>query len=255
MAKHAFVILHYNNYLDTIECIDSIINNINHKNYHIVVVDNQSPNNSGKILLSKYFNHNKVTVILSDKNLGFAKGNNLGFEYAKKKLNSDFIILINNDTEIHQEDFLKKIEKKYEMHSFAVLGPDIITLDNIHQNPQKLIGYNMKAIVFQIIRYCTLLVLNILNLEHTIRKFISNKKYEKDVSLIEWNKEQINVQLHGSCLIFSGEYIKLFDGLYDGTFMYLEEDILFYLCKKFNLKTVYSPEVQITHKEDLSTNG
>jgi GT2 family glycosyltransferase len=64
-----------------------------------------------------------------------------------------------------------------------------------------------------------------------------------------------NVPLQGSCLVFSPIYIKVFNGLYDRTFLYAEEDILYYIVRKHKMKTLYSPELKIFHKEDSSTNA
>lgn len=48
----SFIILHYNVVDETINCVNSIKNNINSNNYHIVIADNASPNKSGDILLN-----------------------------------------------------------------------------------------------------------------------------------------------------------------------------------------------------------
>ena len=47
MDKVCFVILHFLTIEDTLKCINSICENIRYKNYHIVVVDNGSPNGTG----------------------------------------------------------------------------------------------------------------------------------------------------------------------------------------------------------------
>ena len=127
MNKICFVILHYIVIDDTIECIESIFNNIKYENYNIVVVDNKSPNSSGKILKDKYKKNDRVTVILNNENSGFAKGNNIGYKYAKAILKAQFIILINNDTIIKQNDFIDKIINTYEETKFYVLSPNIIS--------------------------------------------------------------------------------------------------------------------------------
>lgn len=51
--KFSFVILHYlqKSVEDTIECIESILNNIDYNDYNIVVVDNGSKDRSGEILI------------------------------------------------------------------------------------------------------------------------------------------------------------------------------------------------------------
>ncbi|MED1471925.1 glycosyltransferase family 2 protein [Bacillus salipaludis] len=250
----SFVILHYLTEQDTIECIESILNNVSYKEYSIVVVDNGSPNDSGERLKTRYQNNSKVDVIISDNNLGFAKGNNLGFIKAKYEYHSDFIILLNNDTIIEQQDFIDKVLSKYSTKKFAVLGPNIIsTIDNNHQNPQPFRIKNKKDAWYQLIRHLALLILNYSKLEPLIKKILNKIKREK-IFNTSHKREMIDVQLHGSCLIFSPIYIQKFDGLYDKTFMYFEEDILFYLCKKNNLETLYSPEVIIFHKEDSATN-
>ena len=102
----------------------------------IIVVDNGSENNSGQDLSERYKNNDKITVLLNQKNLGFAQGNNVGFNYAKYHLNAHFIVLINNDTIIKQKNFIEIIVQKYKETSFHVLGPDIIsTINGQHQNP------------------------------------------------------------------------------------------------------------------------
>ena len=137
--KFAFVVLHYITVQDTIECVESILNNIDYQNYIIIIVDNGSKNNSGELLKNKYSDNPKIKVIISKKNLGFAKGNNLGYNFAKYKMDSDFIALINNDTILEQKNFITKIVDKYTNVKFHILGPDILsTKDGIHQNPRPL---------------------------------------------------------------------------------------------------------------------
>ncbi len=119
-----FVILHYLVLEDTIECINSIINQIDTDNYEIVVVDNASPNKTGKYLFEKYDKNEKVTVILNNKNLGFSKGNNIGITYLLKK-KYDFITVLNNDTLLLQNNFFEVIKNEYLYSQFAVLGPKV----------------------------------------------------------------------------------------------------------------------------------
>ncbi|KYC64650.1 glycosyltransferase [Heyndrickxia coagulans] len=260
MVKFAFVILHYQTLQDTIECIDSIFNNMDSDDYKIIVVDNGSTNNSGDELLRRYKKSPQVKIIKSKKNLGFANGNNLGYKFAKEELKAKFILLINNDTVINQKNFTKKIEEKYKTTGFDILGPDIISLaDNKHQNPQRTEGISKQELKKLIWHYRTRRLLNLLCIEEKIiniyfkLKKIAKKK-EPSIE-IRWAKEQHNVQLHGACLIFSPGYVKKFNGLYSKTFMYMEEDILYYISIREGLRILYTPEIKIFHKEDSSTNA
>lgn len=84
MSKFSFVILHYNTIEDTRACVSSIENKCKNSEYHIYVVDNTSPNKSGGELAKTFSQKDKITVILSEENLGFAKGNNLGIHQSMK---------------------------------------------------------------------------------------------------------------------------------------------------------------------------
>ncbi|MGL5690440.1 MAG: glycosyltransferase family 2 protein, partial [Bacteroidales bacterium] len=87
----SFIMVNYNGYNDTAELIDSIGCIIQTVSYEIVVVDNASVNDEG-LRLQSDFPH--VNVILSEENLGFAGGNNLGIKHAC----GTYLYLINNDT-------------------------------------------------------------------------------------------------------------------------------------------------------------
>lgn len=252
----SFVILHYLTEKDTVECVNSIYNNVDSENYSIIIVDNCSPNNSGIRLKKMYAKEKRIEVILNPKNLGFARGNNVGFTKAKYEYKSDFIILMNNDMYIKQKDFIKKIINSYKNINYAVMGPDIISVvDNQHQNPQPIRVASKNDARYQLFRHIFLFFINSINLEIFVRK-IFKKVNGNPVPYINssYRTNDLNVQLHGSCLIFSPIYLQKFNGLYDKTFMYFEEDILFYLCQKNNLMTFYNSELQIFHKEDSATN-
>lgn len=256
--KFAFVILHYKTDQDTHECIESIekIEIPEEDKLDIVIVDNASNNGSLEKLQNIYRNIENVYFVESDINLGFAKGNNLGFKFAKENLNSDFIIVLNNDTLIGSNDILYKIKSAYEKYRFGVMGPDIISiLDKKHQNPVADNKYKVecKKLKKEIFKYRLLLVLSKLGIYSALKKFFSRKnencEESKFMELIE------NCKLHGACLIFSNIFIKNENAAFcKHTFLYGEEDILFLYCKEKKYKTIYFPGICIFHKEDSSTN-
>jgi len=57
--KFTFVVLHYITIEDTTECVDSILTNIKYDNYNIIIIDNGSPNDTGKLLADKYDSNSK----------------------------------------------------------------------------------------------------------------------------------------------------------------------------------------------------
>lgn len=249
MYKVVFVVLHFKTKPDTIRCVESL-KNIIYKNKEIVIVDNGSRDGSGEELQRKY-EAPDCHVIISKKNNGFARGNNLGFDYAKNTLEADFIVLLNNDTFIEQLEFVDIMIKKYNGTQFYVCGPDII--DRLsgggHLNPQR--QYNTTFFgMLHFRRAC-------------IRKIIStySPKFKLVNSIDSENKaikpfvaEDIEgCMLQGSCLIFSPLYIEKYNGLYAGTFMYLEEDILKLQMDILGHKMLYAHELKVNHLGQSST--
>ena len=99
------IIINYNGYEDTIECVKSIKKNIKEDYYKIIIVDNKSTNDSVQILKKEL--KKDVKLIESSINGGFSYGNNLGIKYAKK-CGAKYVLLLNNDT-IIANDFLMPI--------------------------------------------------------------------------------------------------------------------------------------------------
>ena len=84
----SIITINYNGLKDTCALIESIPFN---DNMEVIVVDNASENQEADIIAQRY---PRVIVIKSEKNLGFAGGNNLGLHAAQGK----YLFLINNDT-------------------------------------------------------------------------------------------------------------------------------------------------------------
>ncbi|MBT2731092.1 glycosyltransferase [Carnobacterium sp. ISL-102] len=267
--KYAFVILHYLTIDDTVECVKSIQQNVDYQDYAIVIIENGSNNNSFEILTKEFESRKNIFVLESKENLGFAKGNNLGYQFAKETLGAQSIIMINNDTIIEQNDFLSKIDDIYSETNFDILGPDIISLkDQQHQNPYKLksMDFSEENIKKQIKKRRVSLFLNVTYIQQLMQliykkilkryfKKFREKKRMSQREQFDYGKRIEGYKLHGSCYIFSPNYVKKYNGLYSKTFMYMEEDIMFFIAKKEELFLLYDPEVQIYHKEDSSTNA
>jgi GT2 family glycosyltransferase len=265
MPNFTFVILHYQTDFDTISCVKSIKDNISYSSYSIVVVDNGSTNNSGEIVRDTFKDEPNFFFIQNTKNLGFAKGNNVGYLYAKNNLKSDFIALINNDTYIKQSDFVERIVGMYNLEPFHLLGPDIISVkDGSHQNPRIETLHN-PDVLRKFIRYHLILYFfSLFNLDIKLEKLKKSlfpksslpSSIDKGEAELNLTKEQKGVKLHGSAIIYSPDFVRNYDyGFYPETFIYCEESILNYIAKQDKLVTVFYPFVTIFHTEDSATDS
>jgi GT2 family glycosyltransferase len=140
--KVSIIILNWNGWKDTIECLESLYR-ISYPNYEVIVVDNGSANESvqkikdwadGKEKISsKFFDYDpknkpvkyyeytkkeleegkyltkkkkldklpsdkKLFILKNDQNYGFAEGNNIAIRQVMKEKQSEYILLLNNDT-------------------------------------------------------------------------------------------------------------------------------------------------------------
>lgn len=258
----AYVVLQYQTATETIECVNSILNHTRFKPVHIVIVDNGSTNQAGLVIKEQYKQHSQVHVILNQENLGFARGNNTGYQYARDVLKASFIFIVNNDTIIDMPDLPERTINRYHRESFDVLGPDIISLrDRAHQNPRKEVFVHAEVIDKYLMNFQIILLLNYLKLDTLairIKKFFlpsSNLPTANPEGINPDNREMTHVKLHGSALLFSPDYLKKYsEAFHPGTFLYCEESFLYHKAKREGLVLVYCPEVWIYHKEDATTD-
>lgn len=255
-----FVILHYVDVDTTKECIESILHTFGDVKYKIIIVDNGSPNKSGQTLKKYYHLYSDIEIIINDSNLGFARGNNIGYAYARKKYNPRYIIIGNNDLKFVQTNFYEVLKKYDEEKRFDIAGPDIINLNGIHQNPYR---ENYPTLKEWMKKYRNQKIMYILCLARKSFPFIHNinffsKIYRsigiKNQKKIRYDIEQNNIVLHGSCLIFSNKYIfEQEEAFSDKTFMYHEEEFLYLKCMKYGYNLMYLPRLYVEHKEGEST--
>lgn len=268
-ARFGFVILHYLAYDMTCECVDNLLTRFGAYDIHIVIVDNASPNGTGKQLVDRYAGNDRVTVLLADDNLGFARGNNLGYDWLLAHYDPDFAIVMNNDVLIEQDEFLDLIPQVYADTHFAVLGPDIWSpRAEKHQNPDSLrlmTDEELTTFIRQLEQFVNwpgwriagnLLAGKVTAPVNSAKRKRAAKSLATDIPAAQpYEQVQKNVKLHGSCYIFSRVFFAAREYcFYPETFLYAEEDILLYQCQENNLTVVYSPNLHVIHLEDVSTN-
>lgn len=248
----SFIILHYKNLKDTIECIESINKLNQHNKISIIVVDNNSLSKQEEVKIKKY----TKDLIINKENLGFAKANNIGCKYAIEKYKPDFLCVINNDIVIHQKDFIEEIKHCYKETRFDFMGPKIITDGGESVNPfpvyetlkqvEEKIKYHEKLIAI----YNNVILRNLLNLYMNIKK-----TFIKPIHLENGEESLYDIALHGCALIFSKKYYKKYkDVLYNETFLYHEEEFLNYRKNQDSLISYYDAKLELFHKEGSSLN-
>jgi len=217
--KIAIIIVNWKQYELTINCLLSL-EKLEFKSFKVILVDNES--NFEKVNKIKIC-FNKVEVIESKENLGFASANNIGIKYAiENKI--EYIMLLNNDTEVNK-NFLSPLLNSFQN-------------DNLLGAVQPLImNYNNRSKVWNAGGYLN----NFFGFPYANNK-LKNKNLQ-----IDW--------ITGCCILLKTKVIKK-SGLIDEDFFAYYEDVDWSLrIKKLGYKLGFVNSSVIFHHGTKSSNN
>lgn len=122
--KILLVIVTYNGSKWIEACINSVLNGSLVPD--IFIVDNNGSDDTVEIIKNKF--SEKVTLIQSDKNLGFGKANNIGLTYALQN-NYDFVFLLNQDAFLEFNTLERLVEVSIKNNEYGILSPIHLNAD------------------------------------------------------------------------------------------------------------------------------
>ena len=241
------ITVNYKDFKPTENLIKSIVNCNISSTLKIVIIDNESTDDS---LLSLNMLRKKtnldIEIIPSSKNSYYWGGINLGLTDNNKK-DYDWIIACNNDIEFNDCTFFEKLNH-LEKDCYSIIAPQIISsLTNKDLNP-----FMLKPISFIYDLYYSLYYLNFFTskIVHKIGRLIGI------INKLSKIKKSLNCQIyagHGSCMIFSKDFFSNGGFLDTGFSMYGEEISTAEIAKKINSQIYYIPSLSIIHNEHQST--
>ena len=111
----SIITVNYNGLEDTCALIESIPFN---ENMEVIVVDNASKDQEADVIVQRY---PQVKVFKSERNLGFAGGNNLGIKAAQ----GNYLFLVNNDTVFKDFNVQALIDRMESSFEIGIICPKI----------------------------------------------------------------------------------------------------------------------------------
>jgi GT2 family glycosyltransferase len=114
----SIVIVNYNGEEILGPCLDSVYAQ-SYRPIEVIVVDNASRDESARIIKDKF---PAVRIILSEKNIGFAAGNNRGVVEAK----GEYVVLLNNDTTV-EADWLPALIEMFKRPNVSAVTSKVVT--------------------------------------------------------------------------------------------------------------------------------
>ncbi len=134
------IIIPTRDYADTLEtCLKSIYKKSTYKNYEIIIIDNNSQEQETFDLFEKYKKaHKNFKVLRLECEFNYSYINN----EAVKQATGDYILLLNNDTEVITEDWLEKMVMYASRPHIGAVGAKLLYPDNTIQHGGMIIGIN-----------------------------------------------------------------------------------------------------------------
>ena len=120
------------------KCVDSIYKKCTYKNYEIILVDNDSDEQESLELFKNYEQeHDNFHIVKVPGPFNYSKINNIGV----KKSKGEYILLLNNDTEVIDGDFLDKMVGYATQKHVGCVGIKLLYPDNRVQHAGVVLGY------------------------------------------------------------------------------------------------------------------
>ncbi|BBM87713.1 glycosyltransferase family 2 protein [Candidatus Uabimicrobium amorphum] len=219
--KTAIILVNWNGWQDTVECVKSC-QKLQDTSFHMVVVDNNSSDQSYEILMENFGDAPDVTILQSGDNLGFAGGNNFGIRYAQEKYNCQYFWLLNNDTVIEPLTLRALIDTAESDPRIGIVGSKIYYYDS---NKLWFAG----------------------------GKFLQRTGYTQHIGMLQEDGPQFSQQqdvdfISGCSLLISAEAIAKVGLMPEEYFLYFEDSDWNFAVQRCGLRVVYEPRSRVWHK-------
>ena len=225
----SIITINYNGLADTCALIDTIP--FNDETLEVIVVDNASKNNEASIIAQRY---PQVKVIRSDRNLGFAGGNNLGIQAAQGK----YLFFINNDTLLYRG-------KKDDVRSKSLFQP---LIDRLESSPK--VGAVCPKIRFawdpQPIQFAGYTPLSPITMRNRSIGFGEEDHGQHDAP-------HSTPYAHGAAMMVKRETVEKAGVMPECYFLYYEELDWSMMIRRAGYEIWYEPACTIYHKESQAT--
>ena len=125
------VILNYETWDVTLQCMESIMEAENEEMIRIYLVDNASTRKKPKEI-DRFIEQHSVTYIEAAENRGYAAGNNLGICQALKD-QCTYVLITNNDIRFRSASIHRMKQLLESSDRIGIVGPQVVGLDGFHQ--------------------------------------------------------------------------------------------------------------------------
>ena len=227
------IILNYNVRYFLELCVLSVQQAIQGIDAEIIVVDNNSPDDSCAMMKQRFPD---ITLIENKENSGFPKGNNIGVAAAKGK----YVCILNPDTVVAEDTFIKMLAFAESQPNFGIAGPRLID-GRGHFLPESKRGVPTPWVAFTKIGGVYKLL---------PKQQLFNRYYAQHIGEHQNGKTDILV---GAFMLMERELYLEVGGFDEDCFMYSDDIDLSYTILKKGLSNYYFSETSVIHYKGEST--
>lgn len=223
------VVINWNNPSDTLHCLSSL-NELDYTNYHVLVIDNGSDDDSLTLLTEATKDNPYFTFLATGDNLGFSGGVNYGVARALE-MQADYIWLLNNDAEVAPDCLSSLIIAMEENPDVAIAGSKILLARERN---------------------------TIWHAGATFAMYTGQPQHlgmGADINDPAYSSNKFVDYVTGSSLIIRKNSIETIGIMDDRFYLYYEEADLCYRARNHGLKILYVADSKLWHKVAASSTG
>jgi len=206
-------------------CVKSILRLTKYPDYEILLIDNNSTEKSTRAYYESLRAHTNIRVIDYPAPFNYSAANNLGARHAT----GDFLLFLNNDTEVLQADWLEELARWAERPGVGAVGTKLLYPNGTIQHAGVIVGLMCHA-------------------AHVFAKL--ERDHQGLFGSVNWYRNYLAVT--GACVMIARdifEKIGGFDEAYELVFSDVE------ICLRLvehGYRIVYTPFAALNHYEGLS---
>lgn len=114
-------------------CLDSLFTMTDYSDYEVIVVDNRT---TDPVAVAHMKNYPIKRIAYKDKKFNYSVANNLGVQSSS----GEMLVLLNNDTEIVDTDWLRKLSMYFEFEDVGAVGATLLYPDRSVQHAGVILG-------------------------------------------------------------------------------------------------------------------
>ncbi|HUW22009.1 MAG TPA: glycosyltransferase family 2 protein [Candidatus Bathyarchaeia archaeon] len=214
----SIIILSFNTCRLLKNCLKSLYENSPELNFEVIVIDNNSQDESVKMLKELY---PRVRLFVNKKNLGFARGNNQGI----RKARGNYVLFLNSDTLVHRKALIMMVNYLRANNQAGVIGCRLLNIDGSNQSSAGLFPY--------------LWVTAVMLFKEHFRPSDSVRGSFDKIKKVDW--------VMGAAMMLKKKVLDEVGVFDEHIFMYMDELELCYRIKRTGYEVVFYPEAKITH--------